>query len=67
MAQTPAETIAGAAAGAIPIVGEVAKVLLGFYFEYMKQKGKTEAESEALYQEAKAEFLARDPSQIPDV
>jgi hypothetical protein len=51
---------------AIVIAGEVGKVLLGLYFEYMKQQGLSNDEIERLYLETKLAFLSKDTSTIPD-
>lgn len=51
----------------VVIAGEVAKVLLGLYFQYMKQAGLTAEESEKLYLETRLAFLNNDPSKIPNV
>lgn len=57
-----------AAAGPIVVLaGEVGKVLLGLYFEYMRQQGVSDAESERLYLETRLAFLNNDPSKIPTV
>jgi len=56
-----------AAVPAIVLAGEVGKVLLGLYFEYMKQKGLSDADIERLYLETRLAFLNRDPSRIPTV
>jgi glycogen debranching enzyme len=46
---------------------ELAKAALQMYLQYMKIAGKTPEEIETVYQEAKAQFLANDPHDLPDV
>lgn len=51
----------------IIVVGEVAKLLLMGWFEYLKTQGLSEEEANKLYQEQKAKMFSRDPNQLPDV
>ncbi|MDD5053628.1 MAG: hypothetical protein PHO27_12910 [Sulfuricurvum sp.] len=50
----------------ITAIGEMAKVGLIAYIQYMKQAGLTDEQIDVIYQEAKAGMLARDPANIPD-
>jgi hypothetical protein len=56
-----------ATTAAVVISAEVAKALLGLYFQYMNQAGLTAEEGEKLYLETRLAFLNRDPSKIPDL
>jgi hypothetical protein len=49
----------------IVAISELAKLGLSTYLAYMQQAGLTEAQIEAVYQEAKKGMLARDPANIP--
>jgi glycogen debranching enzyme len=56
-------------AEAIIIAGmfELAKLSLAAYFQYMRLAGKTPEEIEVIYTQAKADFEARKPADLPDV
>lgn len=45
---------------------ELAKLLLGMYFEQMRIAGKSKEEVRAHFNEVHAAFQAADPSAIPD-
>ena len=57
--------MAGTAVAAI--AGEVAKVLLGMYFQQLRTAGLSAEESEKLYLTTRLTFLSNDPSKIPTV
>lgn len=46
---------------------ELAKLALQMYLQYMKLAGKAPEEIEVVYQQEKAEFLAKNPAMLPNV
>jgi hypothetical protein len=47
-------------------ISEMAKLALTSYMSYLSQQGLDEAQIDALFQKAKTNVFAKDPSQIPD-
>jgi hypothetical protein len=56
-----------ATTAAVVIAGEVAKVLLNLYFQYVKQSGLNAEEAEKLYLQTRLDFIKNDPALIPTV
>jgi len=54
-------------AAIIAAMFELAKLSLAAYFQYMRLSNKTPEEIDAIYNSVKAEFEARNPSQLQDV
>lgn len=56
-----------ATTAAVAITVEVAKVLLGLYFQQLAMAGLSPEEVEKLYLTTRLAFLNSDPSKIPNV
>ncbi len=46
---------------------EVAKLLIGMYFQQAQKNGMTAEQMDELYKQQRATFLASNPDNIPDV
>jgi len=50
-----------------PVTKEIVKAALMIFFMAMKSAGKTPEEMAEIYSSERAEFLQRDPNDLPDV